>query len=147
MAKSNVLKKITDNAKRIRKLHPKMTWQEAIKKSSAQIKKDVKAAPVKKVAAKKVITVKKPVNKKKSVHKGSFVMGKTDKTAGQSIVQLRRYAELIKHKEHLITQLNVIKVQTHLTPAERKRKAVIIRSYRKHIDEIKKQIASQKKLI
>lgn len=48
------LNKITDRAKQIRRIHPKMKWTDAIKKASKELKGKTKAAPKKTVRRKSI---------------------------------------------------------------------------------------------
>lgn len=64
------LKKITDEARRIRAQHPKMKWKDAVKKAGAKYRGEAKTPKAKKrVAAKKVIHKKVAVKRKKSARK------------------------------------------------------------------------------
>jgi len=64
---STVLKKITAEAKRIRKASPRMTWQAAIKKAGAKYRASAKKSPAKKAAGKRKVATKKTATRKRKV--------------------------------------------------------------------------------
>lgn len=72
------LKKITDQAKQIRKKNPGIAWADAIKKAGAIYRGEAKAPAAKKAAVKKPAVKKAAPKKKAAVKKISGTANKTD---------------------------------------------------------------------
>ena len=114
---TTTLQKITANAKKLVKANPKLKWQEAIKKASAELKK----APVKVTLSKSVKTnvgakpTKKHVDTKShnvNIKVGASTMHqKTYITLTDIGNELLHLEHLIKNKELSIAQKNVYKNQ------------------------------------
>jgi hypothetical protein len=85
---SNNLKKITTAAKKLRKEHPKMQWQQAVKKASSQLKKGHKmagtstATPARRQSGTVIVGTKKKSHRRVSGTKSQKVMGVLVATAG-----------------------------------------------------------------
>lgn len=105
---SSVLKKITAEAKRIRKANPRVTWKGAIKQAGAKYRATAKkkaSRPVAKKAAKKKTTVRR-VSGFNSAFGGAMVAGISESSAlsilkrkyldGIGVLESRKYAAKTK---------------------------------------------------
>lgn len=118
-----ILKKITAEAKRIRKAHPNMKWHSALKDAAKHIKSGaktvVKKSAVKKVAVKKV-AVKKAA--KKSI-------------SGYSTPDLSIGSVLSTGKKLMLHKLGVLEAKKYATKLKRDKNKIS-----KEITEVKKTL-------
>jgi hypothetical protein len=99
MAKANPLKKITAEAKRIRKQKPKTTWKSAVKQAGAKYRSGKIRAPKKKVGkvgAKRAKPRKKAAKRKSSARKKPV----TTMVVRERVVRARRVGRSAPVKRH-----------------------------------------------
>lgn len=83
---SAILKRITTEAKRIRRIHPKLKWIDAVRQAS----KKLKGKAVKKKTAPRKTARKKAAVKKSVVKRSSPKVHRLTKTAGQYMAAARK---------------------------------------------------------
>jgi hypothetical protein len=150
-----ILKKITSEAKKIRKKDSSLSWQDAIKKAGAMYRKDTtkKVSGVKKVAKKKVIkkaAVKKPAVKKVIIKKAAVkktAKHKDVKSHNVNIKVVSGVKSLETQRAHLLNSINKangdlfyimdergVKNRTRTQMAETNKK---IKWYKEHLKTLK----------
>jgi hypothetical protein len=106
IGKISPLQKITANAKKLRRLHPRMTWQEAVKKAGAAYKRTTpkKAMPTSKKAA------------TKKAAKKTTIKGVTSEARG---LLLAKYGQLAQKKLVSTTKRDKTALQKEMTGLSR----------------------------
>ena len=147
------LKKITDEAKRIRKAKPSMQWKDAVKQAAKKYNLGAKAAPIKKKVARKVSGPSKPASKHKDVKshnvKIDIVSGRKADAVNKSISQLRMYSQLCGLEEYIKRGIERNKDAYKLakTTEAKKRIKSNTEQLRKQLAVVRQQKSLQKKLI
>lgn len=131
MAQSTVLKKITAEAKKIRKQHPSMQWKNAVKQAGAKYRSgslSKKSAPKKKTGVKKTLHYQGVIKKKT----GNEYAYKLSGIGSLSTAQLKAEAgRRIKDK------IGVLLLQKHMATTKRE-KARLQKEIAAHTREYKK---------
>lgn len=136
------LKRITSEAKRIRKTKPNMKWVDAVRAASKKLSKS-RTNPVKKKAAKKVGAVR-TVSKKH-----------TDKNRITANIQFGGMRTMYDVRDYYEKQLNNYIIATEriknslssMSVPEKKRAKEVIASYKKVISNLKKSLREQNRVI
>ena len=151
------LKRITSEAKRIRKTKPNMKWVDAVRAASKKLSKS-RPDPVKKKAAKKVGAVR-TVSKKHTdqnritanIQFGGKKITKRTAAVNTSIENLRRYADIVRQINDAEDYVKKYKQTYQNFKKFDKREAGIALSlvlqYQKQLINLRKQKAIAKKLI
>lgn len=139
------LEKIQTNVKKIRRAHPKMTYQEALKKASAEYNRTKPKMGAKKTIVKKKLsgTVKKEVAGKKTVAKKTVTKKAPVRTAIRGVdgIDLKNVNGEIFKLEFMLPQLKRSKSEAK-TQAEKKRITAEISRITKQLGHLRAYIKS-----
>lgn len=156
---SNALNKITTRAKQLRKANKKLTWMQAVKKSSAEYraknkpkKSAIKKRVVKRAAKKRVI--KKRVIKKRVASSTrsfkNFVVGKRTRRTSADIAQTLKREALhdigVNNGAIAAHTRTIARVTGELKKPEVRKDKALAKVYRMEIKDSKHSIALYKKM-